>query len=179
MKFVAFFRNVNLGQRNSPTRSQLESAFLQAGASEAASVLSNGTLVFSVSDGDIAQVTSVRACATLRQTCGLNEPAFVRSLSHLAALAAEDPFADFGDLAVYERCISIFDRQAMPQVAPPLESQRKDCIIFRIDDGEALSVTREVNGKAGYPTPVLERALNVPVTTRSWTTLLRVIDIHR
>ena len=179
MKFVAFFRNVNLGQPDSPTRAQLESAFLQAGASTAASVLSNGTLVFSVADSAIAQSTADRACEILKQVCGLNEPAFVRSLSHLAELAAEDPFVDFGDLAVYERCISIFDRQAMPQVTLPLESPRKDCIIFRIDDGEALSVTREVNGKAGYPTPVLERALGVPVTTRSWTTLLRVLAKHR
>ena len=176
MKFVAFFRNVNLGQHNSPTRGQLESAFLQAGASEAASVLSNGTLVFSVSDSLIARSTADRACETLRQICGLNQPAFVRSLSHLATLAAEEPFAGFGDLAVYERCISVFDTQAMPQIGLPLESQRKDCIVFRIDDGEALSVTREINGKAGYPTPVLEGALRVPVTTRSWTTLLRVLD---
>jgi uncharacterized protein (DUF1697 family) len=176
MKFIAFLRNVNLGQRHSPTRAQLESAFLQAGASMAASVMSNGTLVFSVADSTIAKSTSDRASEILKQVCGLNEPAFVRSLSHLAEPAAEDPFADFGNLAVHERCISIFDRQAIVQVEWPLESQRGDCIIFRIDDGEALSVTREVNGKAGYPTPVLESALNVPVTTRSWTTLLRAIE---
>ncbi len=179
MKFVAFFRNVNLGQRNSPTRAQLESAFLQAGASSAASVLSNGTLVFSVADRFIAQSTAERACETLRRVCGLSEPAFVRSLSYLAALAAEDPFADFGGLAVYERCISIFDLQENTHVELPLESQRKDCIIFRLDAGEAFSITLEVDGKAGYPTPVLESALGVPVTTRSWTTLRRVIDRHR
>ena len=93
----------------------------------------------------------------------------------MVRLPAELPFADFGGLVVYERCISFFDREAMPQVALPLESQRKDCIIFRIDDGEALSVTREVNGRAGYPTPLLESALSAPATTRSWTTLLRAI----
>lgn len=178
MKFVAFFRNVNLGQPGSPTRAQLESAFLQAGASMAASVMSNGTLVFSVADSDVAQSISARACETLKQVCGLNEPAFVRSLSYLATLVAGDPFAGFGELAVNKRCISIFDRQANVQVELPLESQRGDCIVFSIGDGDALSVTREVNGKAGYPTPVLERAFGVPVTTRSWTTLLRVIDKH-
>ena len=116
MKFVGFFRNVNLGQLKSPTRTQLESAFLQAGASMAASVLSNGTLVFSASDNLNALSTADRACATLRQVCGLIEPVFVRSLSSLAALAADDPFAEFGDLAISERCISIFDLQAVTHV---------------------------------------------------------------
>ena len=73
---------------------------------------------------------------------------------------------------------SDFDPQAVTRVKLPLESQRKDCVVFRMSEGVALSVTREINGKAGYPTPLLERALNVPVTTRSWTTLLRVLDKH-
>ena len=71
MKFVAFLRNVNLGQPGSPTRAQLESAFLEAGAGEAASFMSNGTLVFSVSRSRPAQGTARRACEILSEICGL------------------------------------------------------------------------------------------------------------
>ena len=37
MRFAAFFRNLNLGRPSCPTREQLESAFVEAGAGAAAS----------------------------------------------------------------------------------------------------------------------------------------------
>lgn len=43
---IALFRNVSLGQIGSPSRTDLESAFEQAGATAAQSFQSNGTVVF-------------------------------------------------------------------------------------------------------------------------------------
>jgi hypothetical protein len=75
-------------------------------------------------------------------------------------------------------CISFFEPKVTTKVKPLIESKRKDCVVFRIGAGEAFSITREVNGKIGYPTPVLEKALNLPVTTRSWTTIRRMVEKH-
>lgn len=175
MSFVAFLRNVNLGQPNSPTREQLEAAFRDAGASWAASFMSNGTLVFSASNSFHAQAVAQSACETLREVCGMSEPAFVRSLEHLAQLVAEDPFLYFEDVEISERSLTLFEAETAVGVQAPLESSRRDCLVFRIDDGEAFSVSREIEGKSGYPTPVLEKALHAPVTTRSWTTILRLV----
>ena len=55
MKWVAFFRNVNLGQPKSPTRAQLEAAFREAGAEAAASVIIHGTRLFSFARGVVAE----------------------------------------------------------------------------------------------------------------------------
>lgn len=178
MKFVAFLRNVNLGQPNSPTREQLESAFRQAGAPWAASFMSNGTLVFSSSDGAHAHQITQHACDILLEQCNMREPAFVRSLDHLARLVAEDPFLAFDRAEISERSLTLFDPEPAAAVQAPLESNRKDCLVFRIEDGDALSIGREVDGKSGYPTPVLEKALHTPVTTRSWTTILRLVAKH-
>ena len=178
MRYVAFVRNVNLGQPKSPTRAQLENAFLQAGASSATSFLSNGTLIYSVSRSRLAQSIANRARTALQQVCRLNEPIFVCSFQHLVELVAEDPFSDFKDSSSIGYAISFFDPKIETKVIAPIESKRKDCLIFRIDAGEAFSIVREVKGKEGYPTPVLENALNSPVTTRSWTTILRMIKKH-
>lgn len=175
MQFVAFLRNVNLGQPKSPTRGQLEAAFLQAGAATAASFLSNGTLVYTVTRSRRAAITARRAGAALRAVCGLNEPIFVRSLRHLAELVAADPFADFDQASIAERALTFFEPAAAPLAQAPLESARRDCLIFRIEAGDAFSITRTVNGQTGYPTPVLEKALGRPVTTRSWTTIQRLV----
>src|SRR5215210_8686594 len=109
MRFVAFLRNVNLGQSKSPTRAQLENAFLQAGASTATSFINNGTLSYSVSRGRLAQTTANRAHNVLQQACGLKEPIFVCSFQHLVELVAENPFSDFKDSTKIGYAISFFD----------------------------------------------------------------------
>lgn len=178
MKYVAFLRNVNLGQPKSPTRAQLENAFLQAGATTATSFLSNGTLIYHVSGSHLTRTIAERAREALHHSCGLKEPIFTCNFQHLVELVAEDPFSDFGDLLLTGKAMSFFDPTFGTKVMAPIESERKDCIIFRIEAGEAFSIVREVNGKEGYPTPVLEQALNSPVTTRSWRTILRMVERH-
>ncbi len=178
MQFVAFLRNVNLGQPKSPTRPQLESAFQQAGAAATASFLSNGTLVYTAAGGRAAESIARRAAVLLRAECGLTEPLFVRSLRRLVALAAEDPFAGLDDAPDTRRMFTVFDPAGAPRITVPLESARRDCLILRLDAGEAFSLVRMVGGQTGYPTPVLEKALGRPVTTRSWTTILRLVQKH-
>lgn len=178
MQFVAFLRNVNLGQPKSPTRAQLESAFERAGAAAATSFMSNGTLVFTAAGRRLAESTARRAAALLRADCGLTEPVFVRSLRHLTELVAEDPFADADYAPAAERAFSVFDPAGAPRLSAPLESARRDCLVFRLDAGEAFSLMRTIAGQTGYPTPVLEKALGRPVTTRGWTTILRLVRKH-
>ncbi len=178
MRFVGFLRNVNLGQPGSPTREQFEAAFIQAGASAAASVMSNGTLVFTVQDRVQASEVASRAGVILARVCGLNEPVFLQEFDHLARLVAEDPFAERTDLAHGERCYSLFMPGAEQGHPAPIESSHRNCTVFRIGSGEAFSVTHVVNGKPGYPTPVLEAALGVPATTRAWRTIERLVSRH-
>ena len=92
MRCAAFFRNVNLGRPNAPTRAQLEAAFLEAGAASATSFLVNGTLVFDVPPHARPRALASRACVLMRASCGLREPVFVRRVDELAALVASRPF---------------------------------------------------------------------------------------
>jgi uncharacterized protein (DUF1697 family) len=135
-------------------------------------------LIYSVSRSRIAPRVAKRACKALQHICGMNQPVFVCSLQHLVELVMEDPFSHSADPAICGQAISFFEPKIGTNVAAPIESERKDCIVFRIGEGEALSVLYEVNGKTGYPTPVLEKVLNSPVTTRSWTTIVRMIRMH-
>ena len=175
MKLVAFYRNVYLRQRGNPNRLQLEAAYLQAGATEAASFLSNGTLVFSVPAGLDIEAVKRRTGVLLQQEFGLREPAFTFELGHLATLVAEDPFAAFNDQVNIERSAAFFAHLPGELLPAALESPRKDCLIFRIDPGMAFAIRWQVHGGIGYPTPILEKALGRPVTTRNWNTILRLV----
>lgn len=188
MIYIALLRNVNLGQPKSPTREQLEAAFLHAGASSANSFMSNGTLVFGAAEDRAAQDPAVQdgaahkiakaACQTLAQICDMHEPAFIRRLQDMVALVDSNPFARQTDPSIAEQSISFFDAATTVKVDLPIISMRNDCKVFQIEAGNALSVAWTINGKTGYPTPVLEATLGVPVTTRGWNTLLRLVKKH-
>ena len=173
--YAAFLRNVNLGRPGSPTREQLEAAFLAAGAASAWSFQVNGTLVFACPPGTRARAVAARACEALRASCGMREPVFVRSVAELAALVAADPFA--GQVADGRDacCISFLGapRRALPPL--PLATPRGDLELLHGDDTHVLSVSRWIGASAGSPNAWLERHLGEPATTRNWRTVLRLV----
>jgi len=178
VKYVAFFRNVNLGHPKSPTKSQLEAAFTNAGAEFARSFQTNGTLVFSADNEQTALKVIARACRTLESACGLDEPAFICSLAHLAKLVAADPFAGVNMEDVYQCCASFLPPNAIGKVKATLQSERGDVEIIRVTSKTVLSIARKVGSSPGSPTAFLEKTLSVPVTTRNWNTILRLIEKH-
>ena len=101
MKYAAFFRNVNLGRPGSPSKTQLEQAFINAGAESAASFLTNGTLVFTIKpESDPIQLLT-EASALLKIECGLKEPGFLRSVAYLSDLVNLDPFESVDLSSIY------------------------------------------------------------------------------
>lgn len=173
MKFAVFLRNVNLGRPRSPTKAQFEHAFLEAGASEAASFLVNGTLVFTA---PAARATAVLAQATARlnEVCGLVEPAFLRRVDALARLVDADPFVAVDRSAVYECAVTFLSpRVTLP--ALPFGSARGDVEVISGNGSEAFSTCLKLGSSPGSPNPLIEKAGGAPATTRAWNTIVRLI----
>lgn len=175
-RYAAFLRNVNLGRPGSPSRAQLEAAFLQAGATSAASFQVNGTLVFTLTPGDRPRALASRAGERMRASCGLREPLFVRALAELRALAASDPFT--GQVAEGRDacCITFIGAPRRPLPALPLATPRGDLELLRADDTHVLSISRWVGKSGGSPNAWLERHFGEPATTRNWRTIVRLVD---
>ena len=175
MKYAAFFRNVNLGRPNCPTKVQLEAAFVSAGAESAVSFLTNGTIVFAVTASIEPHDVLAAAHWTLQAECGLREPAYIRAVDYLAGLVALDPFASVERSSVHECCVSFLPQSiALPVL--PLESRRGDVEVFRSTGTEALSLSRKVGNTPGSPNAFLEKLLGEPVTTRAWNTVVRLVQ---
>ena len=175
-RYAAFLRNVNLGRPRSPTRAQLESAFLAAGAGSAESFQVNGTIVFTLAHGTRPRAIAARACEAMAASCGLREPVFVRSVDELRALVASEPFA--GQVADGRDacCISFLGAPRQPLPALPLVTARGDLELLRAEDTHVLSVSRWVGASAGSPNAWLERTLGEPATTRNWRTVSRLVE---
>lgn len=178
MKHAAFFRNLNLGRANCPTRAQFEAAFLSAGAQTASSFLTNGTLVFSATSNAKARKVLTLACRAMLAECGLKEPAYVRQVNYLADLVASHPFKSVAPGSVYACCVSFLPET---YTAPPKwlrASARGDVEILRITDTEVFSVSRQLGKSPGSPNAFLEKLLGSPVTTRNWNTVVRLVEKH-
>ena len=183
-RYAAFLRNVNLGRPNSPTRAQLEDAFLASGAASAESFLVNGTLVFTLAPGARARAVAARACEAMRASCGMREPVFVRSVEELRVLVESDPFGEARGAAALRAPLSSRDaycitflgaaREALP--ALPFVTARGDLELLRADDTHVLSASRWIGKSAGSPNAWLERTLGEPATTRNWRTVVRLVE---
>ncbi len=175
-RYAAFFRNVNLGRPSSPTRAQLEAAFLESGAASAWSFQVNGTLVFTLAPGARPRAVAARACAAMRAGCGLREPVFVRRVDELAALVASAPFAGVQAQGRDACCVTWLDspRAALP--ALPFVTPRGDVELLAATGSEVLSVSRWIGKSAGSPNALLERLLDASATTRNWRTLVRLVE---
>jgi len=178
MRYAAFFRNLNLGRPNCPTRVQLESAFLEAGASEAQSFLTNGTIAFHAGGIRSAKKILAAASESMEASCGLAEPAFLREIPHLAALVDAQPFKSIDRDAVYECCVTFLHPKAAIPRGFPQASPRGDVKIVRVTDSEVLSVSYKPGKTPGSPNAFLEKALALPATTRAWNTVVRLVGKH-
>lgn len=179
MEYAAFFRNLNLGRPNCPTKAQFEAAFMAAGASAATSFLTNGTISFTARTNNTAQNVLARACELLREACDLKEPGFIRAMDYLSRLVSCDPFGAVAREGVHACCVSFLAATHGSLAELPTESKRRDVKVLHVTDTEVLSLSLQVGNTPGNPNAFLEKHLGIPVTTRNWNTVVRLVHRHR
>jgi len=162
---VAFFRNLNLGQRGSPTRDQLLAAFGDAGADDPVSFQVNGTVVFD-STAPVRTLGLVRA--RLREVCGWHDVAPVRAAAWVRDLV--DALGAVGDHAE----VSVYDARADFPESLPWRPGRGRLTVVRADRRHAVAVNDAP--RTSYATPELERLLDVRVTSRGLSTMHRLAE---
>lgn len=178
MRYAAFFRNLNLGRANSPNREQFEAAFLEAGATEAKSFLTNGTIAFQASGIRSAKKILTEASELMGASCGLVEPAFLREITYLATLVDTRPFKSIDLDSVYDCYVTFLHAKAVIPRSFPRASPRGDVKFVQLTDSEVLSVSYKPGKTPGSPNAFLEKALALPVTTRAWNTVVRLVGKH-
>ncbi len=165
MTSVAFFRNLNQGQRSSPSTAQLLEAFSASGALEMRPVRSNGTVVFDAAEPEECLAGVV---AQLHATSAWGDVAFVRDAGWLAERATQ--LREFATPQLVE--LSLFDDGVASLAGLPLRG--KGCEVVLSASGYAITVN-DAPGTS-QATPTLERALATPVTSRSASTVLLIFE---
>jgi hypothetical protein len=163
---VAFFRNLNLGQRrsHSPNRAELLEAFAQAGASFAVSFQTNGTVIFDAGRRSPQRLAD-QAAALLTPVCGYDDIAVARPVHWLRQL-------DLTGVPDHSE-VSFFDGPDPFPEPLPWGHPRGGLTVITADQRHAVSVD-DLERTSGA-TWALEDLLGVPVTSRGVPTIRRLL----
>ena len=165
-RYVAFFRNLNLGQRrsHSPTRPELLDAFARAGGIEASNFQVNGTIIFhTAGDAAAAQALGDATVRELTPVCGYDDAVLVRPAEWILGLELDTgPSAE----------VSFFDGPEPFPERLPWEVEGAGLTVVRADALHAVSLN-DAESSTGA-TWALERRLGTPVTSRGVPTISRL-----
>ncbi len=162
---VAFFRNLNLGQRRSPSRVELVDAFETEGATDVLSHQVNGTVAFTAPDGRAAQEVADAVAARLGPVSEWTDVVLVRSVEWLESLDV-DGLPDGCELTLMD------GPEPFPE-ALPWDPGRGEVTVLRADGRHAIVLNHRERRSNG--TPVVERRLGVPATSRGIGTVQRLL----
>jgi len=168
---VALLRNVNVGQRGHPSTEDLLNAFAAAGATDALSFQSNGTIVFSALAGE-AESVAQDAVAALARAAGFAREVFTASLASLRPLVDEHgsaPDAHRRELTLHGGA------ELRPDEPALLEAERRArCTV--LDAAPGWVVTLNLRDRQSNGTPLVEHVLGIPATSRGLPTLVRLLE---
>lgn len=169
MRYVAFLRNVNQGQRGHPSTADILAAFANAGCRDTVPFQSNGTVVFDADDPAAVIETVV---ASIAARSGLERDAFSIALDDLAAVVeahGASPDARRFEFTLHHGgTIDPMDGDAMREAA------LRRCEI--VDTGPGWALVRNEREGEGNATPVVERLTGGPASSRGLPTLVRLVD---
>lgn len=156
MQHIAFFRNVNQGQRGHPGTDELVASIEAAGGTGVFAFQSNGTLVFEAEDG--AEVAR-----------RLEREVFIRPADFLQPLLRYEgmPASSRLELTLFDPESELVGGDALA-----LATRRGRCEIVERGAGWALVLNHIEHQSNG--TPVVERVIGSAATSRGLPTLLRL-----
>ncbi|WP_169583654.1 DUF1697 domain-containing protein [Microbacterium thalassium] len=169
VRYVAFFRNVNQGQRGHPSTADLLGALGDAGGRDAVAFQSNGTVVFT--DAPASGIAGDIPSALLARS-GVEREVFVMALDEIAMVVAAHagaPDAPRLEVTLHRGGVLDIDDAAVAE-----EAAVRRCRVVGAGPGWVVSANER--DRESNATPVVERLTGAPATSRGLPTLIRLAD---
>ncbi len=175
-RYAAFLRGINVGGKNIVRMSDLRRALEAAGCVDVATVLASGNVVFGSADPDAAAARA-RVERSLEAVSDRPITALVRTMEHVRALAARNPFAGIEVTPDTRLYVTFFPEPPVSNLALPHQAPRGGLTLLEMTETELYSVLQlSVSGTAEVMS-MIEREFGRGVTTRNWQTVLKVAAV--
>ena len=172
--YVAFLRAVNVAGHGTLLMTDLQEAFLKAGATNARTFIQSGNVVFEATPKSVATVVR-KVGDWLRRAFGAEPQIMLRTDREMADIVKKAPFKPLqSDPTIKLYVVLLLDR---PKTKPkfPLISSKEALEAIAMSDREVFLVSRrKANGFFGFPNAFIEDQLGVPATSRNWNTVTKI-----
>ena len=163
-RYVAFLRGVTPMNLKMPA---LEATLEKAGLDDVSTLLSSGNAIFATKKTAEAALEKKIESAMAAQL-GRVFVTYVRSVKHLQALLASDPFSGFRLPKDAKRIVS-FVREA-PKPLPKFPLSFEKAVIYGMEGREVFTAYVRQPGNPAFM-KLLERTFGDAITTRTWETV--------
>jgi len=176
MRYAAFLRGINVGGHKPIKMADLGRIFASMGFTGVRTYIQSGNVVFDAVQPDPASL-AVEIEAGLTAELGYDVATMLRTGRELQKIVDIHPFAALppGDDA--KPYVTFLRRPLAPDLTLPLISPKQDVEVFGGTEHALFSLSRQWNGRYGFPNQFIEDALGAVATTRNWNTVSKVASI--
>jgi len=171
---VALLRAVNITTR--PVKMErLRALFAEMGLANVSTYIASGNVLF---DGDGAHaVLEERIEAHLATALGFEVATFLRTPDGMAAIAARQPFAAADREAAFGLMVAFLKARPDEAATARLLAHRSDSDDFAVHGREVYWLRRAQQSDTNFSGARLERAMKMPATVRSITTVRKLAEL--
>jgi uncharacterized protein (DUF1697 family) len=173
MRFVALVRAINVGGRNKVPMAELRADFEAAGATDVATYIQSGNVVFSASRAKAKKIGQT-VSETLSKRLGAEIPVLIRSRDDLATVVNELPWPDAEPKQLH---VGYLAAPPAPEAIAALDPMRSPPDRFEVRDRVIYLWLPNGVGKTKLNGAYLDRKLGTPCTIRNWRTTLKLLDL--
>ena len=176
--YVAFLRAINVGGRSMIRMDALKRAFDEAGCGSARTYIQSGNVVFECHENRAPAVfRSIHA--RVRPLLGSEPTILFRTLDELERLVRANPFKALRAGPEKKLYVTFLAASAKkPKGSIVLEKEALEVVGMKGPDVYIVS-GRKKNGFYGFPNNFIEKELGVPGTSRTWSTVNKVVEFAR
>src|SRR5512143_1521859 len=174
-RYVAFLHGLMVGGHSVILVEDLRQVFFSIGFGNAVTYKATTHVIFDSNEPDASAIEQ-KIRRELSAFAGSEIGVFVRTMDQMVEISKFNPFRTTSRGGA-EPLVAFL--AAAPAEAPtlPVESPKKDVVIFLLNGGEAYCLVRKVKGKSGFPNEFLESSLKVKATMRNWETVKGIADL--
>ncbi|MDO8286252.1 MAG: DUF1697 domain-containing protein [Rhodoferax sp.] len=172
--YIAFFRAINVGGKNSLPMKSLVGILEGMGAAQVRTYIQSGNAVFQSAEKNAARLSSQLA-AEIKKHHGFEPLTLVLGLKALQKACADNPFPE---AEVDPKSLHLGFLASKPQRpdVDKLTSLKKASERFHLGDGVFYLHAPEGVGKSKLAASA-EKLLGVPMTDRNWRTVCKVLEL--
>lgn len=176
-RYIAFLRGINVGGHKIIKMEYLSRIFTSLAFKNVKTFIQSGNIIFETSGTNPASLTK-KIEKRLHKSLGYEVSVFLRTIPEVADIVRWNPFRKIKSNADIKTFVTFLSEEPTSKPKLPLISSKEKIEVIHLRNRQAFILCRrKKNGWFGFPNDFIEKELEVVATTRSWTTISKIIRL--